>query len=85
VIQPATPIPGHDADHQGVACVACHDASGMQVGPDEDSGLWTTFAIGSADAEPFAFASHNIVLESSCDRCHFVENPWGLTVEVTAP
>ena len=85
VIQPITPIPGHDADHQAVACVACHDAGGMQVGPDEESGLWTTFAIGSADAEPFSFPSHNLVLESSCDRCHFVDNPWGLSVEVTAP
>lgn len=85
VIQPATPIPGHDADHQTVACVACHDASGMQVGPDEESGLWTTYAIGPADAEPFAFPSHDIVLESSCDRCHYVDNPWGLSVESTTP
>jgi hypothetical protein len=85
VIQPVTPIPGHDAEHQVVACVACHDASGMQVGPDEETGVWTTFAITPADAEPFIFPSHNIVLESSCDRCHFVNNPWGLSVEVTEP
>ncbi len=85
VIQPTIPIPGHDADHQAVACVACHDASGMQVGLDDESNLWITFAIGPADTEPFAFPSHDIVLESRCDRCHFVDNPWGLSVEVTAP
>lgn len=85
VIQPAAPIPGHDADHQMVSCVACHDASGMQVGPDEESGVWTTYAITPADAEPFPFTSHNIVRESSCIRCHFADNPWGLSAEVTEP
>jgi len=85
VIDPVEPIPGHDADHQSVMCVACHDGSGMQVGPDEESGLWNTFALGSTDAETFAFASHNIVLESNCDRCHYVDNPWGLSVEVVTP
>ena len=28
------PIAGHDAAHAAVTCVACHDASGLQGGPD---------------------------------------------------
>jgi hypothetical protein len=88
VIDPVTPIPGHDADHQAVSCVACHDGSGMEVGPDDGTGLWTTFTTtGSAesDLERFVFASHNIVLQSSCDRCHFVDNPWALSTDVVIP
>jgi hypothetical protein len=88
VINPETPIPGHDEDHQVVSCVACHDGSGMEVGPDEESGMWTTFTT-SASAETelvdFAFTSHNIVLESSCERCHFADNPWALSAEVAVP
>jgi hypothetical protein len=89
LVEPATPIPGHDADHQTVSCVACHDASGMEVGLDEDTGFWTTFSPASADGnfERFAFTSHNTVLEAPCDRCHFADNPWGLSdlAETTAP
>jgi hypothetical protein len=87
VIEPATPIPGHDKDHQSVTCGACHDASGMEVGPDEESGLWTTFVSGSTDAGigSFPFTSHNVVLEASCDRCHFVNNPWDLSDSVVEP
>ncbi len=88
VINPEAPIPGHDEDHQAVSCVACHDGSGIDVGPDEESGMWTTFfSNGSEDTslERFAFASHDIVLESSCDRCHFSDNPWALSAEVSIP
>jgi hypothetical protein len=88
VIEPETPIPGHDVDHEAVSCVACHDGGGMAVGPDEEAGLWTTFATtGSADTglERFVFTSHNVVLEASCERCHFVDNPWGLSVDIQAP
>ena len=83
VIQPSTPIPGHDADHSSVACAACHDGSGMEVGPDEESGLWTTFL--SSNGDRFAFTSHNIVLEAKCDRCHFAGNPWSLSENVVQP
>jgi hypothetical protein len=82
-----TPIAGHDEDHQKVSCVACHDASGMEVGLDEVNGLWTTFvsrATGS-ETERFSFTSHNIALEASCDRCHFANNPWGLSDQVETP
>jgi hypothetical protein len=87
VVESADPIPGHDADHQVVSCVACHDGSGMEVGLDADRGLWTTFATDSFEAGSanYAFTSHNIVLESRCDRCHFVDNPWALSTGVETP
>lgn len=87
VIEPETPIPGHDADHQAVSCVACHDGSGMEVGPVEEQALWTTFTTdpSGSGSDIYPFTSHNIVLESNCDRCHFVDNPWGLSADVAAP
>jgi len=85
--EPTSPIAGHDADHEAVSCVACHDGSGMEVGPNEENGIWTTFTSGSTNvsADKFAFTSHNIVLEASCDRCHFVNNPWRLSDSVVEP
>jgi hypothetical protein len=87
VVEAATPIAGHDADHQAVTCGACHDGSGMEVGPDEETGLWTTFVSRTTATgdERFAFTSHAIVLASSCERCHFPDNPWGLSISVQAP
>lgn len=78
VIEPATPIAGHDQDHQAVSCVACHDADHMEVGPSEEEGIWTTFVV-SSEGETMASASHNIVLTANCDRCHFADNSWGLS------
>jgi hypothetical protein len=79
-------IAGHDADHAMVTCSACHDASGLEVGPDA-AGNWVTFHPQPADpAEQVAFTSHNTVLEAPCERCHFADNPWGLSlVEQPAP
>ena len=87
VIAPVDPIPGHDADHQIVSCVACHDAGGMEVGLDEEQAVWTTFTTEPAgdSTDRFAFTSHNTVLEAKCDRCHFVDNPWGLSVVTEQP
>ena len=87
VVEPATSIPGHDPDHQTVSCAACHDADGMDVGPDEETGIWVTFAVvtsseGQTSLVPFT--SHNTVLEAACDRCHYAGNPWGLA-EATSP
>lgn len=62
--------PGHDTDHAKVHCVACHDASGMEVGPDEArDGQWVTFAGGEGE-EPFPHLSHELVREVDCARCH---------------
>ena len=86
VIDPVSPIPGHDDDHQMVSCVACHDAGGLEVGPVEESGLWMTFFTvlspeGEASVVPFT--SHNTVLEAPCERCHYAGNPWGLSDSVS--
>lgn len=85
VIDPATPIPGHDTDHRAVSCVACHDGNGMEIGIDQQTSLWTTFTAGPAVLESFAFTSHNLVLEAPCERCHFVGNPWNLSDSVDEP
>jgi hypothetical protein len=86
-VEPTSPIPGHDTDHQTVSCVACHDGSGMEVGPDDVTSTWTTFITRSTEGgeERFAFTSHQVVLEAKCDRCHFASNPWGLTESVVVP
>lgn len=84
-------IPGHDEDHSNVACEACHDASGLEVGPDEQTGIWTTFGTWSVDLDgntetgKIPFVSHNTVLEAKCERCHFADNPWELSVDIETP
>lgn len=73
-----------------VSCMACHDASGMLVGPDPESGpddrFVTLVSEVGRDGEPStAFAvSHSVQWQVSCDRCHHEENPWGLTVLTAA-
>ena len=78
VLKPSPPIPGHDEDHKMVACVACHDAASLEVGPDEQ-GNWLTFQPGSS----IPFASHDIAKEALCERCHFLNNPWNLSEKVS--
>ena len=78
-----TGIPGHDQDHVQVSCVACHDAGDMTIDFDEEKGKWLTFAPDSAGGgEMIPYVSHNAVLEASCERCHFADNPWDLTTEI---
>ena len=80
-------IPGHDAYHQEVTCIACHDAGGLEVGPDDASGDWLAFVtITSVDGGSIRvpYASHNISKESSCTRCHYAGNPWQLIENVSA-
>lgn len=96
VVDSEVPIPGHDADHLEVSCVACHDGAGLEVGPTESTGIWTTYVpwswktyIGENEIEEETgtetYASHNLVIEASCDRCHYVENPWGLSEDSNQP
>ncbi len=73
---------GHDAAHANVTCGACHDASGLAVGPSEDTKMWLTFraaesAEGGAGGDPYV--SHDVRREVDCARCHYPNNPWQLT------
>jgi len=71
-----------------VTCIACHDAFGYDVGPNpaEDIDLWTTTltTVGRGGPSTSAVISHSIVHEVACDRCHFEENLWELTVRTAA-
>ncbi len=77
--------PGHDEDHTDVRCVACHDAGELNVG--QADGMWTTLMTAEPgdEEENIPFTSHNVVLQAPCERCHFNDNPWGLTVSVNPP
>ncbi len=70
VMDPALAIPGHDDDHTNVDCFACHDGSGLEPGPDPETGMWTILD----------YKSHQIELAAPCEKCHFNGNPWGLSV-----
>lgn len=70
VMDASAAIPGHDENHVNVDCFACHDASGLEVGPDPETGVWTVLA----------YKSHQIELSASCAKCHYEGNPWELSV-----
>lgn len=88
LLEPGKIIPGHDDNHLNVACEACHDAAGLEVGLVEETGIWTTFAPwiielnGAQSSGLSRFVSHNTALEVNCERCHFANNPWNLTVDI---
>ena len=67
-----------------VSCMACHDASGLDVGPNPDNEMlpWTTTLtqMGRGGPSTSAVVSQSIVHEVLCDRCHFEGNTWDLTV-----
>ena len=85
----------NEAEHAGgsyplmadtVTCMACHEASGMDVGPHPDEamgGIWVPVVSEvsrSGALTTSAVVSHSIQWEVSCNRCHFEENPWELPV-----
>ena len=74
------PVLGHDDDHQLVTCVACHDADGLDVGPNVEN-AWFTFL--TEGEETYQYSSHNVVLAVDCERCHYPDNPWDLSDNVT--
>jgi hypothetical protein len=77
---------GHDPVHARVACVACHDASRLEVGPLEAGGVWvtwrTTELLGRSSTE--SYQSHHLQRAVDCERCHFPGNVWGLAIPVEA-
>jgi len=77
----AMPDSGHPADHALLTCSACHDAGGLPIGPSED-GTWTTLASDDIGA-PTAITSHDLQAEVDCQRCHFLDNPWGLSEQAS--
>lgn len=78
-------IPGHTDEHTNLTCAACHDASGMDLGFRENDGMFSTLATISTaeDESTFFFSSHNLQLESACDRCHFAGNPYGISENIS--
>lgn len=80
VLETDEPVPGHDAAHESVSCVGCHDASGLDVRPVEGRDIWlphrTIEMPGKSGANPYL--SHDLQREVACDRCHYANNPWGL-------
>jgi hypothetical protein len=76
-------LTGHDSDHEKVSCDACHDGSGLDLGYQED-GVFSPVVLNEMDDETpvVPFTSHNIVLVSTCDRCHYSSNPWNLSEDV---
>lgn len=82
VMSPVSKIPGHDQAHSRVACTACHDASGMAVKPNAN-GQWvtwrTTELLGRATTSEYK--SHAMTKTVNCQRCHYPNNPWGLSNE----
>jgi predicted CXXCH cytochrome family protein len=75
---------GHSEQHGNVRCVACHDASGFDVGPVEDTNVWmthrTTEFMGQTSTAPYQ--SHNLQLLIECQRCHYQDNLWDLDPEI---
>lgn len=84
VLASGNSIAGHDTDHQNVSCIACHQAGGIPYGMDDSSGQWLPLiqmkAVDGSN-QLLAYASHDIVRDSSCITCHFSGNPWGLSVK----
>ena len=78
----AAEVPGHDETHGSISCVACHDASDMAVGPDDELGAWNTFLPPDSEGISYPFTSHDIQLAALCDRCHYPNNTWGLSTDV---
>ncbi len=74
----------HDATHANVNCVACHDASRLQVGFDNQGKTWVTWRTTEINGRKTtaSYISHNLQKAVDCVRCHFIGNPWGLLESV---
>ncbi len=76
------PIETHDKPHMEASCSACHDADLLPIDWNEADQVWDT-VIRSATGDGYrTYASHALVLEVACERCHEPGNhPWGDTKE----
>jgi hypothetical protein len=80
-----THMKGHADSHVNVTCLACHEGSGMLVGPhpDPENDEWVTL-VSSVNRQGLTVTayekSHSITWLVDCTRCHFVDNPWELIV-----
>lgn len=69
-----------------VSCMACHEASGMDVGPHPDeamNGVWVPLVseVGrSGQLTTSAVVSHSVQWLVACDRCHSEGNAFELPV-----
>jgi hypothetical protein len=72
----------HGPEHAQVSCDACHAADPVQVGPEADSGKWLSRQQVEVNGELVkeSVISHNIQLKVECVRCHYEDNPWGLSL-----
>lgn len=70
----------HSILHANVSCVACHDASGLEVGLFETNNILipfrTTELLGRQNTKPYQ--SHALQRDVDCGRCHYSGNPWNL-------
>jgi hypothetical protein len=77
-INSSVAISGHDQAHSAVPCWVCHDAAGLAAGLDENENWVTLLNVASTP-----YVSHNIIKETLCERCHFLNNPWNLSADVS--
>lgn len=78
IINLSVAIPGHDETHSAVPCWICHEAEGLAAGLDENENWVTLLNVASTP-----YVSHNIIKETLCERCHFLNNPWNLSADVS--
>jgi len=72
------PIETHDKPHKEASCAACHDADGLAIDWNESDQVWDTVVPSSMEGEYRTYASHALILEVACERCHEPGNhPWG--------
>jgi len=79
-------VRGFEVMYEKVTCMACHDATGLDVGPlpdnEEFGDMFVTqeTSMGRRGPKTEFVLSHSPQWQVLCDRCHYQDNPWELTV-----
>ncbi len=76
--------------HPDLLCQTCHDNAGLALLPVEDPeepylgqwAPWRTTLIAGVIPSTHVWVSHNLAAAVDCARCHYVDNPWELAVDV---